>query len=149
MRERYSKHLATVTGALIVLAAVAFGLVQSPGLWALSAGTAVAEARPVPHAIEGRQRCDRCHGRGGVRPYPIRHLGWSNESCTHCHAPGQEPPARPREGAPAQARPVPHPLEGYEGCGRCHGPEGVFPFPDDHRGFPDDGCTECHPGPGG
>lgn len=149
MRERYSNHLAAVTGVLIVLAAVAFALVQSPELWALSAGTAAAQARAVPHAIEGRGRCDRCHDRRGVRPYPIRHLGWSNESCTRCHAPGEEPHSRPREAAPAPAGAVPHPLEGYEGCSGCHGPDGVFPFPEDHRGFPDGECTECHPGPGG
>ncbi|MDW7711909.1 MAG: hypothetical protein SCH98_15700 [Deferrisomatales bacterium] len=147
MRELYSRHLAAVTGALILLAAVVFAVVQSPEVWELSAGTAASQAQEVSHPIEGRERCGACHGPQGVKPYPVRHLGWSTASCTRCHAPGPAPSAPP-PASPGAAAPLPHPLEGYESCGDCHGPEGVFPFPDDHRGFSDRGCTACHPASG-
>ncbi len=42
------------------------------------------------------------------------------------------------------AHPVPHDIETHIDCNRCHLPEKIFPYPSDHTGFPEDGCTECH-----
>jgi len=144
MRERYSNQLAAVTGILIVLAVAAFALLQSPELQALSLGKAAARAQAIPHALAGRNQCDRCHGPQEIRPYPVRHLGWHNTSCTRCHAAGDEPP---QLGTASRAAALPHPLREHEACETCHDAEGVLPYPADHRGFPDNGCTECHPAP--
>ncbi|MEW6490911.1 MAG: hypothetical protein AB1578_23745 [Thermodesulfobacteriota bacterium] len=144
MREHYSNQLAAVTGVLIVLVAMAFAALQSPELGELSPGAAMARAQAVPHGVEGRAQCSRCHGPRGPVPYPVRHLGWSNPSCTRCHAPPV--PAAPAADLPrAGAAPLPHPVLGYEACGTCHGPGEMLPYPDDHKGRPDDGCTQCHP----
>lgn len=147
MREHYSKQLAAVTGVLIVLVAMAFAALQSPELGDLSPGAAMARAQAVPHGVEGRAQCSRCHGPRGPVPYPVRHLGWSNPSCTRCHVPPI--PAARAAAAPAQAdaAPLPHPVRGYEACGSCHGLDEMFPYPDDHEGWPDAGCTRCHPAP--
>ena len=83
MREVYSTQLAAVVGALLFTMAVSFALLQSPGVL-------VAPVRPaasLPHPVEGHERCDACHGLQSELPYPVRHLGWSNESCTRCHSP--------------------------------------------------------------
>lgn len=143
MRERYSNQLAAVTGILIVWAVAAFALLQSPELHELSAGKA-ARAQTIPHALADRAQCDRCHGPQEMHPYPIRHVGWNNASCTRCHAAGDEPT---QPGPAGRAAALPHPLREHEACGTCHGPEGVFPYPADHQGFRDTGCTGCHPGP--
>jgi hypothetical protein len=83
VRETYSVHLAIVTGALIVVLAVIFALIQSPDLLELTARSAPA----IPHPLEGYGECEVCHGVKAEIPYSIRHLGWSNASCTRCHAP--------------------------------------------------------------
>jgi hypothetical protein len=83
VRETYSVHLATVTGTLIVLLAVLFALIQSPTLFETTARVAA----EIPHPLEGFKQCESCHGLKADIPYPIRHLGWSIESCTRCHAP--------------------------------------------------------------
>lgn len=148
MREHYSNQLAAVTGVLIVLVAVAFAALQSPELGELSSGAAMARAGVVPHGLDGRAQCGRCHGPGGPVPYPVGHLGWSNPSCTRCHAPPV--PAAPASAASPQARaaPLPHPVRGYEACGSCHAFDGMLPYPADHAGRPDAGCTRCHPAAG-
>lgn len=86
MREKYSVHLALASGGLIFLVTILFALVQSPDI--LSASVQVGMA--IPHPVAGHQECDSCHGRTGIMPYPVRHLGWSNGSCEGCHARGGE-----------------------------------------------------------
>ncbi|MEW6426897.1 MAG: hypothetical protein AB1568_02555 [Thermodesulfobacteriota bacterium] len=81
MREEYSLLLAVASGCLIFLITVGFAFWQSPEI--LSA--AVESGAAVPHPLAGRSRCDGCHGPAGEIPYPLRHLGWSNASCTKCH----------------------------------------------------------------
>jgi hypothetical protein len=39
---------------------------------------------------------------------------------------------------------VPHPTEGQEDCQACHGPDQFRPFPADHEGRDNEGCTMCH-----
>jgi len=85
MRQAYSTQLAIVTGILILFIAGTFALVQSPEVLESSGITAITVGQAVPHPIEGHENCDSCHGRKGMRAYPINHLGWKNESCTKCH----------------------------------------------------------------
>lgn len=86
MRELYSTELAIVSGILIVAVTFAFALVQSPEVYGPE-GTMVHSAQVVPHPLKGMEQCDSCHGTKGMLPYPAGHVGWSNQSCTKCHAP--------------------------------------------------------------
>ncbi len=85
MRQAYSKWLAMVTGILVLFIALAFALIQSPEVLESPRLLSLTVAQPLPHPIEEHESCDRCHGRKGMRPYPINHLGWKNESCQKCH----------------------------------------------------------------
>ena len=83
MREVYSTELAIITGILIILATVTFALIQSPEILT----TPERILFDVPHRIEGFDQCDTCHGIDSTHPYPSKHLGWNNASCTKCHFP--------------------------------------------------------------
>jgi mono/diheme cytochrome c family protein len=84
MRQAFANQLAIVTGVLVILLAVIFALIQTPG----QAGvTAVTDAPVIPHPLVGYENCVECHGRNGAIPYPANHLGWPNSSCTQCHLP--------------------------------------------------------------
>jgi hypothetical protein len=87
MRQTYSTQLAIVTGILILFIAGTFALVQSPEVLVSPAITAITVGQAVPHPIEGHENCDSCHGRNGMKIYPVNHLGWKNESCVKCHRP--------------------------------------------------------------
>jgi hypothetical protein len=45
----------------------------------------------------------------------------------------------------ASANPTPHPLQGWENCSSCHGPDGTYPYPSRHLGWSDRSCFACHP----
>lgn len=81
MREKYSLLLALASGCLIFWITTLFALLQSPEILSAS----VLRGGVMPHPLEGHGKCDSCHGLAGVKPYPVRHLGWSNNSCTACH----------------------------------------------------------------
>lgn len=85
MRQAYSTQLAVVTGIFVLFIAVAFALVQSPEVLESPGLTSLTVGQPVPHPIEGHENCESCHGRKGMKVYPINHLGWKNESCVKCH----------------------------------------------------------------
>lgn len=150
MRETYSNHIALLTGLLILAVTAAFALIQNPRLAALENRSAPG----VPHEIKGRENCLACHGHGARKPYPQKHLGWKEASCARCHIPEArlearpEPdanPAPPAEASTAHARPVPHPLGGYERCFSCHHPDtGMMRAPSSHKGWREDGCAGCH-----
>ncbi|MDZ4185675.1 MAG: hypothetical protein U1D97_11935 [Desulfuromonadales bacterium] len=89
MREKYAMHLALASGGLIFLVTILFALVQSPDILSASVQTGA----DVPHPLAGYESCDSCHGREGMMPYPVRHLGWSNNSCQGCH--GRDDAAAP------------------------------------------------------
>ena len=101
----------------------------------------------VPHAIEGREACDTCHGLEGMSPYPRDHAGRPNESCTVCHLPGPtpEPGAETEAGGPG-AIPANHDLTSdvYKTCETCHGLDKMKPFPENHTAFGPETCTGCH-----
>lgn len=138
MRETYSTHLAIVTGCLVVAVTVLFALLQSPEILSVPSKAGGA----MPHPIEAHRQCDSCHGPAGVKPCPIRHLGWSTRSCAKCH-----PPPAPTAGpAIKKASPISHPIKGQEDCIACHGMEnGIMPAPSNHKGWQNEICRECHP----
>lgn len=151
MREQYSIHLAIAAGLLILLVTTFFAFIQSPELLDFPESSAVKSAPSVPHPIAGRQNCDSCHDPKGVRPYPLKHTGWSIGSCMKCHVPdrvaggtGTVAPTIPDDEKQKMAPPLPHPLKGMEHCDGCHGLNGVHPYPEDHSGRPDESCTGCH-----
>lgn len=85
MRQAYSTQLAWVTGFLVLFIAGAFALIQSPEVLESPGIIAVTVGQTVPHPVEGHENCGYCHGIKEMKPYPINHLGWNNESCTKCH----------------------------------------------------------------
>ena len=90
MRQVYSRQLALTTGFLAIAVAAVFALIQSPEILESPRLAAVTVARSLPHPLAGFENCESCHGREGMKPYPISHLGWKNESCLKCHRiPGQ------------------------------------------------------------
>jgi nitrate/TMAO reductase-like tetraheme cytochrome c subunit len=52
-----------------------------------------------------------------------------------------EPPPVPGSGEP---KPVPHPIAPRTNCSICHASNAVIPFPDDHSGYEDSLCIQCH-----
>jgi hypothetical protein len=165
MRELYSFLLSIVAGLFIVIVTVIFAMIQSPEI--LYAPER--EFMSIPHTIKGRIQCDGCHGIKGIKPYPIRHLGWSNESCMKCHLPAvsevidplEITPAPPLAAAPdagvkdrpadrkvsaeEKIPPITHPIEGWEECIKCHSVDSnIMPAPEDHKNRGNDICTKCH-----
>lgn len=47
-----------------------------------------AGAPPVPHPLEGREKCLLCHDLESVKPFPTDHQGRSEETCLACHTAG-------------------------------------------------------------
>ena len=169
MREKYSVHLALATGCLVFLFTLLFALLQSPEILSTSVQGGVA----IPHPIAGRHKCDHCHGRAGIRPYPVRHVGWNNASCTKCHLSpdsvmalphanfsGNQAKSVPERGAgrfsaslakgggPAAGKKAPlisHPVKGQEDCLACHDTKNeIKPAPPDHEGRQNETCEGCH-----
>lgn len=142
MREVYSTQLAIVVGVLVVMMVAVFALIQSPEALSAPERTAVS----MPHPVEGYEQCDACHGIKGARPYPVKHLGWSNASCTKCHAAARAASSvtEPGEGTGRIPR-NPHPPTGWDNCLACHAVDSpVKPAPADHKSRPNDSCRGCH-----
>lgn len=160
MREKYSVYLALATGCLIFLVTTLFALLQSPEILTASVRGGVA----MSHPVAGREQCDTCHGSAGIKPYPVRHLGWSNGSCTRCHPSSDMlvvSPKSPVSGSTAttvpevkpgskstvrqKASPIPHPVKGHEACNSCHDSgKGLIPTPLNHAGWHNESCEGCH-----
>jgi len=87
MRELYSTQLALAAGILTLFATLFFALRQAPETLTPRPTAAVKTAAAIPHGIEHMELCRDCHGLKGAHPYPARHTGWSNASCTRCHLP--------------------------------------------------------------
>ena len=110
----------------------------------------------IPHALEGKEKCDLCHaGAGSLKPVPADHTGRGNDTCTACHKPAGEK-ATPAAGAPAAAptgtaRPVPHSVtrDIYRNCVQCHAPSVSLGIraPANHAGFTNETCQSCHQPP--
>ncbi len=59
----------------------------------------------------------------------------------------QKKPQSPMDATGGFARPVPHSIENRKACNQCHLPGSAAPYPADHIGFPEGGCTVCHRAP--
>jgi nitrate/TMAO reductase-like tetraheme cytochrome c subunit len=109
------------------------------------------QPNPIPHPVSATIDCTRCHGTGGVRPWPDSHSGFTPDMCAGCHTatlqepspvPEPESTAEAPEGGAAPA--IPHELAGREDCSLCHGQGAARPFPANHAAFTDAQCTGCH-----
>ena len=83
---------------------------------------------PVPHAVEGQEKCSLCHG--VVEPMPDTHAGRTDETCLVCHATAAVTPAPADTPTPAPtatpAPPTPTPTPAYTPTPL---PPGVTPEP--------------------
>jgi len=121
-------------------------------LFAPTFTTAQGPYPPIPHTLEERQDCLRCHqtGTAGATIIPDNHAGIRNDVCTICHQPADRA---------AMPLPIPHTLEGFENCVACHPAEGegapafipgeVTTPADDYPPIPHkledrEDCLECH-----
>lgn len=50
----------------------------------------------------------------------------------------------PKLAAVKVAGSLPHPVEGFEECASCHGPEKDYPYPINHLGWANESCSRCH-----
>lgn len=85
MREYYSTHLALVVGLLVLVISAFFAFRQSPELLEYRESPVVKAAMALPHPVAGMEGCHDCHGPKSDLPYPVKHTGWSDQSCTKCH----------------------------------------------------------------
>lgn len=74
---------------------------------------------PITHDIAGREQCLTCHGTRGVQSVPDSHTGFTNATCTGCHALAPTP-------APAEVNAPPgltSPVNNNDSCLACHAQE--------------------------
>ena len=128
------------------------GPTPTPGAAKPSSGTPPA----IPHALEGRDKCDMCHaGAGSLKPVPADHAGRANTTCTACHKPvgDNTTPAAAATKAPASAataaggpKAIPHSITEaiYKDCTTCHGQGKMKPAPANHSSFTVESCATCH-----
>ncbi len=139
------------------------GPTPTPGA-AKPSGGAPGAPGAIPHAVEGKEKCDMCHaGTGSLKPVPADHAGRANTTCTACHkpvgdksapaatkAPAGGTPAAAATSAPAAGGPKPIPANhdltsaAYKDCALCHGPGKVKPNPANHATFTQESCATCH-----
>jgi hypothetical protein len=131
------EFLAIDNPAVIEMVAPPHLAVELPGL---------AEPPVVPHLLSEDMVCANCHGPGHVVPFPENHVEFPQEICTVCHASSLSDEAEPMSPPPEMPPPppIPHPLANLEACVQCHGIETNLSFPENHTGFTEGQCTDCH-----
>jgi hypothetical protein len=166
VNHRIAHTLVGIVAAVLVVAAVLFGLVSASLTRGGARTPAVRSAiPPVVHPVnESMAGCARCHmpGHDGMPP---SHSSYGVATCLTCHqtapdgaiehraaasAPPAETPA-PGTGQPAEARaepsagPVPHAVaKPYDDCVGCHAIGGGRSMPEDHAGIGREDCSGCH-----
>jgi formate dehydrogenase gamma subunit len=116
----------------------------------------------IPHAVEGKEKCDMCHaGAGSLKPVPTDHAGRANNTCIACHKPAGDratpaaeatkaPVGAATAASPAAGGPKPIPANhdlasvAYKDCTLCHGQGKARPAPANHSTFTLESCTVCH-----
>ena len=118
-----------------------------------AAKPATGVAGTIPHALEGKEKCELCHaGAGSPKPVPADHAGRANTTCTACHklvgdkaTPVAGATPAPPAGAPG---PIPHSVtkDIYRDCMQCHAPSVALGIkaPANHANFKNDTCQSCH-----
>jgi cytochrome b subunit of formate dehydrogenase len=115
---------------------------HKPGA-ATTPGASGGTARGIPHAVEGKEQCDLCHGAANsLMPLPATHDDRDNQTCQVCHKPAGS-------GATSEAgmpKPIPHSISEaiYQDCTTCHGQDKIKPAPENHASFTVESCTGCH-----
>jgi cytochrome b subunit of formate dehydrogenase len=115
---------------------------HKPGA-ATTPGASGGPARPIPHAVQGKEQCDLCHGAANsLMPLPASHEGRNNETCQVCHTPAGAG-ATSETGMPKS---IPHSISEaiYKDCTACHGPDKIKPAPENHARFTVESCAGCH-----
>jgi hypothetical protein len=171
MNHKITHAMVGIVAAALLVAVVLFSLVviiaeRDAAAEAMTARTPVIPL--ISHPVnEQMADCIRCHiaGDGGM---PASHTTYGANTCLTCHAEapqtafaevespaGEEPAAEPAdaeaEPAPSAAggaAPIPHPAaEPYTNCVACHAIGGNRGMPENHAGFTNAQCTNCHAGP--
>jgi cytochrome b subunit of formate dehydrogenase len=128
------------------------GPTPTPGAAKPGATKPAGVAGAIPHALEGKEKCDQCHaGVGSLKPVPADHTGRANTTCTACHqlAGQRATPAAGATSAPAgtaKAIPANHTAaaDAFKDCVACHGAGRMKPGPANHASFTNDLCQSCH-----
>lgn len=84
-----------------------------------------APAPIIPHSLEDRENCRRCHALGTIRPFPENHTVYGNGVCLNCHQQTGEVPQQgrlPGEDVPSFGTEIAPALQ--EKCVVCHGVAG-------------------------
>jgi cytochrome b subunit of formate dehydrogenase len=118
------------------------GAAAPPGTGTAPAAS-VGVARTIPHAVQGKEQCDLCHGAASsLMPLPASHEGREVQTCQVCHKPAGSG-AVPEGGMPAA---IPHSITeaAYQDCTMCHGAGKLKPAPENHASFTVESCTTCH-----
>jgi hypothetical protein len=152
-----------IVAGVFLVAAVIFGLITLLSQPEAEASQ-VARRAVIPniaHPVnEQMSDCASCHvvGPGGM---PASHSTYSQNTCLTCHAVATEEElaaieaARQeqaaQEGAEQQpagavASAIPHPVgEAYANCVACHAIGGNRGMPENHAGYTNEMCVNCHP----
>jgi cytochrome b subunit of formate dehydrogenase len=115
---------------------------HQPGA-ATTPGASGGAARAIPHAVDGKEQCDLCHGAANsLLPLPASHDGRNNQTCQVCHLPAGSATTS-EAGMP---KPIPHSISDtiYQDCTACHGQDKIKPAPANHESFTAESCTSCH-----
>ena len=95
---------------------------------------AVAQGKPTPHPIAGREQCLMCHPTSKL---PADHADRAESTCVACH-----PEASAEPPMPPTVPQTPHPIAGREQCLMCHP---TSKLPADHADRAESTCVACHP----
>jgi hypothetical protein len=145
MRQMFANQLAIVIGAMVLITALTFALIQSTGALGITQGPLEVPAPLIPHPVIGYLDCRSCHDLDGIVPFPPDHFDYANAVCTGCHIPsGAETFPVPAADDEGEASEIPHPVEGFEDCISCHNLDGDVPYPPDHVDYDNTVCTNCH-----
>lgn len=85
MRRLFAWIVTLVIGSLVLALSALFAVMQSPKGPESPEAATNRSARPVPHSIENRKNCNRCHLPGSIAPFPADHMGFPENECTECH----------------------------------------------------------------
>ncbi len=137
------------TAPVLALPVKARPPVRRPGTESSFHAAASAVLAPlVPHPIEDRKQCHKCHSAAGIAPMPKNHKGRPTESCQICHKLSPEVQISATAEILTGGRPalIPHSIEGgiYKDCTRCHPRGDLHPFPANYNSYSRESCTACH-----
>jgi len=152
MNRRLTHILVSIVTIALIVATVAFGLVETRSGRA-GVHTSVRSVIPlIAHPVnDSLMSCVGCH-RPGPEGTPPSHASYTAATCLTCHEVAPAAAIVRHRAAPAMeqervARPIPHaPGAPYEDCVACHAIGGNLGMPGNHSGYANTDCTHCHAG---